>query len=338
MRTLTSLTWRGCIVVTLASALAGCGDIKQSNQRVEDGKTRSEAKRQKAACASSLAYDRLKGLLFDQAISRHKRARGNLDALADYSFARMENPVVKSWDPALDITRCAGRFVLTVPPGAEHGFAGERRLQADIDYTAQAAADGSGFVYQAQGAEPIVARLAAFNLSSGAYQPSPAIDDQQTRPGTLEPHAAASPAAPEAGSSLDVNRTRVVAEQSGALSTRQMSSLSRGLTLATEETGEATVRAFYAALGAGNGVSAAARIVPEKRSSGAFSPEAISRFYGKLPEPIRLTGLTSLGRDTYRVSYRYSAGRSHCTGSAVVNLTSLGGRYFIRSISALNGC
>jgi dienelactone hydrolase len=61
----------------------------------------------------------------------------------------MENPVVKGWDPALDITQCAGRFVVTLPPGAEHGFAGARRLQADLAYAAQAAADGSGFVYQA---------------------------------------------------------------------------------------------------------------------------------------------------------------------------------------------
>jgi hypothetical protein len=295
----------------------------------------------------SVAYDRLKGLLFDQAISRHDGGRANLDTLADYSFARMENPVVKGWDPALDITRCAGRFVVTLPPGAEHGFSGARRLQADIDYTAQAAADGSGFVYQARGAEPIVAKLAAFNLSSGAYQPSPAIDGQQARPETPEPDATV----PEAGSGSNVNQRQVAAEQSRALSTRQPMAPTRGLakpgTLepsalssasADGEAGEATVRAFYAALGSGNGVSASARIVPEKRSSGAFSPGALSRFYGKLPEPIRLTNLTPIGGNKYRVSYRYSAGRSHCTGSAVVNLTSLGGRNFIRSIRALNGC
>lgn len=56
--------------------------------------------------------------------------------------------------------------------------------------------------------------------------------------------------------------------------------------------GEATVRAFYGALGTGNGVAASSQVIPEKRSSGAFSPEAISRFYGNLSDPLRLTSIT----------------------------------------------
>jgi hypothetical protein len=102
--------------------------------------------------------------------------------------------------------------------------------------------------------------------------------------------------------------------------------------------GEATVRAFYGALGAGNGAAASAQIVPEKRSSRAFSPEAITRFYGRLAEPVRVTSISPLPGGRYRVSYRYSAGRSHCNGSAVVSLTNRGGRDLIRSVRALNGC
>ena len=102
--------------------------------------------------------------------------------------------------------------------------------------------------------------------------------------------------------------------------------------------GEATVRAFYSALEAGDGRAASARIVPEKRESRAFAPEAISRFYGRLAEPLRLTGIVPLARGAYRVSYRYSAGRSHCNGRAVVSLANRDGREFIRSIRALNGC
>jgi hypothetical protein len=102
--------------------------------------------------------------------------------------------------------------------------------------------------------------------------------------------------------------------------------------------GEDVVRAFYGALGAGNGGAASARIVPEKRSSRAYSPEGISRFYGRLREPLRLTGIEPLPRGGYRVSYRYSAGRSRCNGSAIVNLTRRVGREFIRSIQALSGC
>jgi hypothetical protein len=43
MRMSTSLALRGFIVPTFGMALAGCGDINQSDQRVEDGKTRTEA-------------------------------------------------------------------------------------------------------------------------------------------------------------------------------------------------------------------------------------------------------------------------------------------------------
>lgn len=102
--------------------------------------------------------------------------------------------------------------------------------------------------------------------------------------------------------------------------------------------GEATIRVFYEALGAGDGERASAQVIAEKRSSGAFSPGAISRFYGDLPEPIRLTEIAPLARGVYRVSYRYAAGRSPCDGRAIVSLTHRGDRNLIRSIRALNGC
>lgn len=350
MRAATSLTTGGRIALVLAIALGGCAKAKQADPR-EAGKERAEARRQQAVCASSVAYNRLKGLLFDQAIGERGGDRANLDTLADYSFARMEDPVVTGRDATLDITRCRGRFILEMPPGAERAFAGERRLQADIDYTAQAAADGNGFVYQLKGAEPIVARLATFNLTSGAYRPSPAIDERPAEAEASEPAeiaradmpAAPSNAAPTPSASRSGQRPMPPARQQASAPApaeepadpepRERSPMPSG-----GATGEATVRAFYDALGEGDGRAASAQIIPEKRSSGAFSPEAISRFYGRLPEPIRLTGIVPLARGAYRVSYRYSAGRSHCEGSAVVHLTNRGGRDFIRSIAALGGC
>jgi hypothetical protein len=102
--------------------------------------------------------------------------------------------------------------------------------------------------------------------------------------------------------------------------------------------GEAVVRAFYDALGNGDGEVASALVIAEKRSSEAFSPRAITRFYGGLREPLRLTEVTPLDDRAFRVSYRYSAGRSRCDGEAVVSLASRNGRDLIRSIEALNGC
>lgn len=358
MHAATRLTSTGGIVLILAAALGGCGKMKQ-NDPADAGKMRAEAKRQRAACGSSAAYDRLKGLLFDQAIGDGRGDRAKLDMLADYSFARMEDPVVKGWDPALDITRCKGRFILQLPPGAKRAFDGRSRLEADIDYTAQAAADGSGFVYQLKGAEPIVTELAAFNLAGGAYRPPPAIDTPNADPAAPEATAIARADVPAPLPSAVPTRPAPVARPEPAPIPRQRPlPPERAPERAPEpaprrvapepdepapvavagEMGEATVRAFYAALGAGNGAAASAQVIPEKRDSRAFSPEAITRFYGKLAEPVRLTRVVPLPGGGYTVTYRYSTGRSHCNGRAVVNVAHRDGRDLIRSIRALSGC
>ncbi|WP_419826848.1 hypothetical protein [Sphingomonas sp.] len=325
-----------CIALTVA--LGGCGRSKQSDAHAsarEEGNT----KRQQTACASPTAYDRLKGQIFDQAISEHTGKRASLDVLADYSLARMEEPVVTGWDAALDVTHCRGHLVLEVPPGAERAFAGERHLQADIAYTAQAAADGAGYVYRLSGAEPIVAKLAAFNMTTAAYRPPPAIDETQA-PAGIQPNASAPlPRAVQSEATPDRGRAQSVAPQTlatGDASQRAgLEPSTSSSRIAPGAAGEATVRAFYSALGVGDGASASTRIIPQKRSSGPFSPEALSRFYGSLPEPIRLTEIKPLSPGSYRVNYRYSAGRSRCGGSAIVSLDA---RSLIRSIRALNGC
>lgn len=314
---------------------------------------RAQVKRQQTACASPAANDRLKNAIFDEAIARRAGRGTNLDLLADYSVARMQDPVVQGWDPSLDITRCKSRFILEVPPGAERGLGGTRELQADIEYTAQASADGAGLVYHQKGAEPIIARLAAFNLASAAYRPPPAIDEAQApagpaeqapvteapappRPATPPPRQSAAPIPQRSVPSAPLKTTPrgQVAErtQPRAETATPPATPSRG------GNGEAAVRAFYGALGAGNGTAASSQIIPEKRSSGPFSPGAISRFYGRLPEPIRLTGVVPVPGGSYHVTYRYSAGRSRCNGSAVVSVIQRGGRTLIRSIRSQSGC
>jgi hypothetical protein len=340
---------RTALLLALALALGACAKIKPDDPQAT-ATTRSETKRHHKACASSVAYARLKGILFDRAIAQHDGDRSNLDTLADYSFARMEDPVVTGWDPALDITRCRGRFILQMPPGAERGFGGAQQLQEVLDYTAQSAADGSGFVYQMNGAETIVTKLAAFNLTSRAYRPSPAIDEGEAE--------AELPALPEIAQA-DVRAPLPQAQAQAALAAwpravppARPSTFASGQARTevapepnetlpvggSNASGEATIRAFYDALHAGDGEAASAQIVPEKQASPAFAPHAISRFYGRLPEPIRLTRIEALASGAYRVSYRYSAGRSRCDGNAVVSLTRRNGRALIRSIRALSGC
>ena len=151
------------------------------------------------------------------------------------------------------------------------------------------------------------------------------------RSGAPEPRVAArapadAPARSEADEPTAIDTAEVVLAPAGA-----------GQAAAPAGAGEAVVRAFYDALGRGDGAAASAQVVPEKRATRAFSPEAISRFYGGLPEPLRRVGVTALAPDRFRVRYRYSAGRIPCDGEAVVTLASRDGRDLIQSIRA-RGC
>lgn len=319
----------------LAVAIGGCGKIKEDKPE-ETAQTRAETKRHKSACASRTAYESMKRVIFDQARARQGSHRLNLDTLESFSIVRMEEPVVEGWDAALDITRCKGRFMLDVPPGAEQALGGERRLAADIAYTAQAAADASGLVYAISGAEPIVGKLAAFNVADATYRPLPALDTEAPVTEVAraeEPSAALRPDRPQPVPDL-------VQAPRAAPSTRPASSEAMpapASNIAVEAEAERTVRSFYAALGAGDGAVASAQVIPAKRASRAYSADAISRFYGRLSDPLRLTSVQPLAGGAYRVSYRYAGTGVRCNGTATVRLTG-GERPLIRSITAGNGC
>jgi hypothetical protein len=100
-----------------------------------------------------------------------------------------------------------------------------------------------------------------------------------------------------------------------------------------------TVQAFYLALGAGSGEEASKFVVPEKRSSGAFSAGAITNFYSKLVFPLALIDIVPVNSNEYRVRYSYVApvtGRFN--GESVVRTTKRDGMNLIESIKALGDC
>jgi len=103
-------------------------------------------------------------------------------------------------------------------------------------------------------------------------------------------------------------------------------------------TAATTIRAFYLALEAGDGITAAKFVVPEKRQTGPLSSTAMTAFYGMLVEPLHLTALTRLAENKYAVSYHFTSGRGVCDGRAEVTTTKRHGADFIKSIHAFNGC
>jgi outer membrane biosynthesis protein TonB len=153
-------------------------DGKVDLANADEGAQPSAAdKRYQALCASSATYSRLKEVAFEEAFRIRNADPTNLDRLAADSVVRMENPVLKSRDENEDIVVCGGRLVLELRPGAERAFGGERRLTADVEYSAQAGENGAGNVFQLNGAEGIVRRLATFEMPAG-QQPLPAEDVQ----------------------------------------------------------------------------------------------------------------------------------------------------------------
>lgn len=186
--------------IVMALLIGACGDVEPNTGEDELRAQReaARAERLKAACSSPATYDRLKQVAFDEAIQLRNADSANLDTLASHSLVRVENPRVKSRDEDLDVTVCSGRLILQVPPGAERGFDGDRQLVADIEYAAQAAADGSGLVYQMEGAEPIIQRLAAFDLQAKAYRPRtealPMAEAEPAPPALGNPDAQPAPA------------------------------------------------------------------------------------------------------------------------------------------------
>jgi hypothetical protein len=143
--------------------LVGCDWMQKKDPPGQKSAAELKAEQEariRRACASEATYDRLKELAFDEAARIRGQDPRALDALAEAAVVRMEEPVAKSRDEDLNVTVCTGRFILELPPGAENAFDGQRRLTAEVEYAAQAAADGSGLVYHLSGAEPIIYRLA----------------------------------------------------------------------------------------------------------------------------------------------------------------------------------
>lgn len=177
------------IAALVLAGVSGC-DWTKPKTPAADERTKKEAlaqaRRLKRACGSAETYDRLKAYAFDEAAKIGRVDTRVLDRVAAGVTVRMENPVAKSRDESLDVTVCEGHLVLDLPPGLEDAFDGDRRLEADVQYAAQAAVDGSGLVYQMQGAEPIIYRLAALTLGAPRAAP-PTVAAAPPVPPRLEP-------------------------------------------------------------------------------------------------------------------------------------------------------
>ena len=102
-------------------------------------------------CGDPSTYDTIKEIVFDEARDRIAGDPVALNDLRRSVSVSMKFPVVTAVLNDLDRTDCSGRLILGIPPVAREAFGGEPELKADLNYSVQPAADGSGSVVTANG-------------------------------------------------------------------------------------------------------------------------------------------------------------------------------------------
>ena len=148
-------------------------------------------------CASKQTYDLIKRDLFRRAAQVRGSDQAAYDRLSAYAVLRMENPVMESQDSGTNAVNCSGSLSLDLPPGVAV-VGGRRTLAADVDYTVQPAADGSGNVLLLRNADAIVTPLATLARTASSEE-SAAPEANEATSETVEAQPEAQPeAAPPA--------------------------------------------------------------------------------------------------------------------------------------------
>ena len=110
-------------------------------------------------CSSQATYRLIKRELFEQASALRGSGDAAFDSVSASSSIRVEAPLLRDDSSEVGSVTCNGTVTIDLPPGlAVSG--GRRSLSADVLYTVQPAADGSGNVVTLTNAEEIVTPLA----------------------------------------------------------------------------------------------------------------------------------------------------------------------------------
>jgi uncharacterized protein YecT (DUF1311 family) len=110
-------------------------------------------------CSSRATYDQIKRELFRRAAALRGSEQAVFGNIAGYSTIRMEAPALSDENAETDAVTCNGALTLDLPPGVAV-VGGRRSLSADVLYTIQPAADGSGSVVTLANADGIITPLA----------------------------------------------------------------------------------------------------------------------------------------------------------------------------------
>jgi len=170
------------ITLPLLAVLAGCGSPEEAPvDPVQQARIAEQEQRLHSVCSAPQTYARLKELLFDEAVRQRGGDPAGLDAAITAANLSVLEPVTATGNPQ-GVVVCSGRVLLELPGDPE-----ARRLAADVEYAAQAASDGSGLVFDLEGAGAMVRELALLGgpaATAGPAQPP------STEPPTGDAHRA----------------------------------------------------------------------------------------------------------------------------------------------------
>lgn len=191
--------------ILLASA-AWQGGWKDAEDSLVNEADTAEAPDLKSLCAAQATYDAVRSELFRRAAQVRGSDGQAYTRLADFALLRVSNPVARGVDEQLQSVTCSGAASLDLPPGVA-AAGGRRSLSADIEYSVQPAADGTGNAVRLGNADAIVVPLATLSRGGspvGAPRELPRIDNAVIPGEPAPPPAAQPPQAPDEPSSQPV--------------------------------------------------------------------------------------------------------------------------------------
>jgi hypothetical protein len=182
-------------------------------------------------CSAEATYDLLKRELFRRAAQTRGGDQATYDQLAGAAILRVEDPAMESQDKDTGAINCSGSVSIDLPPGV-NAAGGRTSLMADVEYTIQPAADGSGDGIVLKNADALITPLASLSRTDETAQSTEpqqtseqqdegapaqvAPEAQVTTPATpsvVPPPAPVAPTRPIVGRpSFDCSRARTVGE------------------------------------------------------------------------------------------------------------------------------
>lgn len=198
--------WIVAIVAAIAAGVLLASTVWQGSWKGESSEDSDPQEEEQANleswCASQGTYDAIRRELFRRAAQVRGSDEQAYTRLADFALLRVNSPVVRGIDEQLQSVTCSGNAALSLPPNVAVA-GGRRSLSADIDYSVQPAADGTGNVVRLGNADGIVVPLATLGRQ-GAPQNAPLVTpelreqlSEEPPPQPMEPQQPEPPSEPE---------------------------------------------------------------------------------------------------------------------------------------------